>query len=174
MIFTSFKRAGVLAFALTLGLGLGFALGLARPAAAQEPTKSQVDAARSVLILSGMNRSFDVVPQMMDQIARNLLKTRPELGKDLNAVMDQLTPEFEPRREEMLNLAARIFIKKMTQEELTQIAAFFDSPVGRKYVASQPAMLDELVVSMQGFSQKTSTDLFARVREEMKKKGHEL
>ena len=155
-------------------LVLALSLGLARPASAQEPTKAQVDAARSVLILSGMSLSFDVVPQMMDRIAKNLLTTRPELGKDLNAVMDMLEPEFQPRREEMLNAAAKIFVKKLSQEELTQIAAFFDSPIGKKYVASQPAILDEIVVMMQGFTQRTSTDLFARVREEMKKKGHEL
>jgi len=155
-------------------LVLALSLGLARPASAQEPTKGQVDAARSVIILSGMSLSFDVVPQMMDRIAKNLLTTRPELGKDLNAVMDMLEPEFQPRREEMLNAAAKIFVKKLSQEELTQIAAFFDSPIGKKYVASQPAILDEIVVTMQAFTQKTSTDLFARVREEMKKKGHEL
>ena len=35
-------------------------------------------------------------------------------------------------------------------------------------------MLDQLVVAMQDWTQKMSADMMARVRDEMKKRGHDL
>ena len=43
-----------------------------------------------------------------------------------------------------------------------------------KYVEQQPLVLNALYVSMQGWQQQISQDMMTRVREEMKKKGHEM
>jgi hypothetical protein len=120
-----------------------------------------------------MERSFaPMVPQLMGQIVPMVTRTRPELGPDLTAVLDQLKPEFVKDGDQMTDLAAHIYAQQMSEQELKDTAAFFNSPVGKKYVEVQPAMLDQLVVAMQSWTQKLSSVMMTRIREEMVKKGH--
>ena len=142
------------------------------PAAA---SPSHLAAARTLVLACGMSRSFKViVPQFMDQIGSSLTQTRPELRADLNAVLTELKPEFDKQVDEMIDIAAQIYVKQMSEHDLKAAVAFFESPAGRQYVETQPAFLTEVVTAMQGWQGKVSTDLMARVRAEMKKKGHEI
>ena len=129
-------------------------------------------AARQVVVSSGMARSFEpMVPQLEEQIPLVVTRTRPDLSKDLTAVLAQLQPEFGQKSTEMLDVAARIYARTMSVEDLKATAAFFDSPAGKQYVAAQPKMLDELVVSMQAWTQEVSAFMMKRVQQEMEKKG---
>ncbi len=128
--------------------------------------------ARQVVLSSGMGRSFEpMVPQLESQIPRIVTRTRPELAKDVGAVLTQLQPEFDKKGDEMVDIAARIYARRLSEDELKATAAFFASPAGKKYVEVQPLMLDELVVAMQAWTQETSTFMMKRVQTEMEKKG---
>lgn len=138
-----------------------------------EPPAAQLAAARDVVAASGMARSFTpMVPQLVEQIVPIMTRTRPELVKDLAAVVDQLRPEFIKDGDQMIDIAAHIYARQMSEQELKDAAAFFNSPVGKRYVAVQPQMLDELVVAMQSWTQSMSNTMMVRVRQEMIKKGH--
>ena len=122
-----------------------------------------------------MSRSFSIIiPQFMDQIAQSLMQTRPEIARISNAVLTQLKPEFDHQADEMVDIAAQIYVKQMSEQDLKAADAFFESPAGKKYVETQPAFLSEVVTAMQGWQGKISTDMMTRVRAEMKKKGHEI
>lgn len=110
----------------------------------------------------------------MDQIATALTQTRPELIRDLNTVLTDLKPEFDKQADEMVDIAAQIYVKRMSEQDLRAAVAFFESPAGRQYVDTQPAFLTDVVTAMQGWQGKISTDMMTRVRAEMKQKGHEL
>jgi hypothetical protein len=139
------------------------------------PSPSHLAAARALVVACGMSRSFSIViPQFMDQIGTSLTQTRPELIRDLNAVLTQLKPEFDRQADEMVDIAAQIFVKLMSEQDLKAAVAFFESPAGKKYVETQPAFVTEVVTAMQGWQGKISTDMMTRVRAEMKKKGHEI
>ncbi|MGH6794091.1 MAG: DUF2059 domain-containing protein [Methylocella sp.] len=139
------------------------------------PSPSHLAAARALVVACGMSRSFSVIiPQFMDQIASSLTQTRPELRHDLNAVLAQLKPEFDKQVDEMIDIAAQIYVKQMSEQDLKAAVAFFESPAGKKYVETQPAFLTEAVTAMQGWQGKVSTDMMTRVRAEMKKKGHDI
>ena len=139
------------------------------------PNPAHLGAARALVIACGMSRSFSIIiPQFMDQIAQSLTQTRPEIARDLNAVLKQLKPEFDHQADEMVDIAAQIYVKQLSEQDLEAADAFFESPAGKKYVETQPAFLTEVVTAMQGWQGKISTDMMTRVRAEMKKKGHEL
>jgi len=139
------------------------------------PSPSHLAAARALVISSGMSRSFSIIiPQFMDQIAQSLVQTRPEIAKDLEAVLTQMKPEFDHQADEMIDTAAQIYVKQMSEPDLKAADAFFESPAGKKYVETQPAFLSEVVTAMQVWQGKISTGMMTRVREEMKKKGHEI
>ena len=137
-----------------------------------EVSPEKLAIARQVVHGSGMDRSFEpMVPQLEEQIPAVITRTRPELAKDLSSVLAQLHPEFAKKASEMIDIAARIYAQQMSEDDLKATAAFFDSPAGKKYVASQPYMLDELVLKMQAWTQETSTYMMKRVQQEMEKKG---
>jgi hypothetical protein len=146
------------------------------PAPAPQPqfTPAHLGFARDVAIASGITRSFDaILPQFADQIRQQMV-TRPELTKDLNEVLKNLEPEMELQKQQMVNTTARVFAARMTEAELKDVAEFFKSPSGLKYVQAQPLVLDELVKEMQTWTQNVAEYIMVRVRAEMGKRGHHL
>ena len=148
---------------------------LSLPAHAQQPTEAQVAAGREVMIASGMARSFaQIVPGVMEQLAVNVVRTRPELQKDLKEVLLAAVGDFKQVQEDMVNLSAKLLSKDLSERELTEIAAFFNSPTGKKYVEAQPKILDQLGPYIRDYTVKLSTEVTARVRADMKKRGHDM
>jgi hypothetical protein len=144
------------------------------PTAGVTLTPSQMEAGRVVVVSSGMVRSFDaILPQYAEQI-RQTLVTRPDLTKDLGEVLEKLKPEMEQQKAEMIDAAARIYATRLAEPELKEIAAFFTSPAGKRYVETQPVILDDMFAEMQNWTQRVSAFVIERVRAEMRKRGHEL
>lgn len=167
--------AAILGSFLALAGNAGAQQAAPATAPAPEPPASAVAAARDLVVASGMARSFvPMVPDLLRQIVPTVTRTHPELGKDLNDVVTQLEPEFVKDGEQMIDIAARVYARHMSEDELNQTATFFKSTAGVKYVAAQPLMLDELVVAMQSWTQQLSNIMMNRVREEMTKKGHSM
>lgn len=144
--------------------------------AAQTPTitPNHLALAREVMLSSGIARSFDsIIPAFGEQI-RQAAVTRPELAKDLDEVLTGLSPEMELQKQGMIDTAARIYANRLTEAELNEIATFFRSPAGKRYVETQPQVLDEMVQAMQTWTQDVSEYVMVRVRAEMAKRGHQL
>ncbi|TXN67402.1 DUF2059 domain-containing protein [Methylobacterium sp. WL6] len=130
--------------------------------------------AREVMLNSGIARSFDsIIPAFAEQIKQQTV-TRPELSKDLDEVLQGLNPEMELQKQRIIDTAARIYANKLSEAELQDIAAFFRSPAGKRYVETQPQILDEMVQAMQTWTQEVSEYVMVRVRAEMGKRGHQL
>ncbi|GJE46652.1 DUF2059 domain-containing protein [Methylobacterium soli] len=137
-------------------------------------TPSHLALAREVMLNSGIARSFDsIIPAFGEQIRQQAL-TRPEMTKDLNEVLVALEPEMELQKQRMIDTAARIYAVKMSEAELQEIATFFRSPAGKRYVETQPQVLDEMVQAMQTWTQDVSEYVMVRVRAEMGKRGHQM
>jgi hypothetical protein len=144
-------------------------------ARADDPSPAAVASARIIIASSGMQRSFDlVVPQMLAQLETNVIRTRPEIKDKLHATLLQLQPEFLKSEDQVTNAAAVSLAKRMSEADLKDTAAFFQSAAGKKYVEAQPQALSDIVAALQGWQQKLSTDIMTRVRDEMKKQGIEL
>ena len=141
---------------------------------AAQPTAAQLAAAREVAIGSGMTRSFDAIAEpMLDQL-QQMDVIRPEIKKDLAQVVEMLRPEVEQQKQKMINIAASAFAAQMTEAELKDVAAFFKSPSGVKYVQTQPAILDDIVRELATWTQNLSEYILIRARAEMGKRGHQL
>ena len=144
--------------------------------AAQTPAYSanHLALARGVMLNSGIARSFDsIIPAFSERIRQGAV-TRPELTKDLDTVLASLEPEMELQKQAMIDTAARIYASRLSEAELNEIATFFRSPAGKRYVETQPQVLDEMVQAMQTWTQDVSEYIMVRVRAEMAKKGHQL
>ena len=115
-----------------------------------------------------------VVPGVIEQAKNALLQTNPALSKELETVALQLRAEFAPRSNELLDLVAKLYARQFTEMELSQIVAFYRSPIGSKLLAKEPAVNDESLGLVQQWASKFSDEVIVRIRAEMRKKGYDL
>ncbi|WP_201860464.1 DUF2059 domain-containing protein [Microvirga soli] len=148
---------------------------LASPVFAQaQPSASHLALAREVAITSGMTRSFDAMVEPFLEQLQQMNVTRPEIKQDLDQVVAQIRPELDKEKLKMVDNAARAFASRMTEAELKTISDFYKSPAGKKYVETQPGILDDVVRDLATWTQQTAQFVMSRAREEMGKRGHQL
>lgn len=150
---------------------------LASPVFAQQAAQasaSHLAVAREVAVSSGMTGAFDAMTGPLLNQLQQMNVTRPEIKQDLDQVVTMIRPEVEQKKQEMIDATARIFTTRMTEAELKEVAAFYKSPVGQKYVQVQPGVLDDVVRELSIWSQRTAEFIMSRAREEMGKRGHSL
>jgi len=155
---------------------LSVVLAFGAPAFAQKKiSESHLAAAKELVYQTQMAKSFDVfVPQLGLRLLQNITRTRPELKKDLDVVLDKVVPELEKEKLTLINRTARFFAEVMTEDEIKKVIAFHKTPAGKKYLDQQPKVLDRMVLVMDGWNRDLSQRMLTRVREEMKKKGHDI
>jgi hypothetical protein len=146
----------------------------ATPAPVTTPlTESQMRLSRELIESTGIARSFDgAVPDIALRIRQNFAASRPDILQDMDDTLVALIPEIRTRRAEVIERSARSLGSLFTEAELTQLSAFFASPVGKKYVSVQPQLLQQIFAAMEPWIQQTSDFFLTRFREEMRKKGH--
>lgn len=155
---------------------LGLALVCAAPAFAQAPalTPSHLQVAREVADATGITQTITSIFTEFERNVQGLIATRPEMKKDTDAVIAALKPEADKRIEEMSKTAAEVFARKMTEEDLKEVAGFFKSPVGQRYNVLRREATDDLLNVLQPWTMQTSQYLFDRFSQEMRKRGHNL
>lgn len=152
-------------------------VGPVTPAAAQnaKPSAAAIETAREVIQLKGGYNIFDaLIPGVIEQDKTMFLQQNPALQKDLDAVAAQLRTEFAPRMKQLMTEIAELYAAHFTEQEIKEILAFYKSPVGRKMIAEEPKALDQSMSHAQSWAVKISDQVLVRMREEMKKKGHDL
>jgi uncharacterized protein len=143
----------------------------AAPAAAA-PSPAAIAAADTILGTIGLKQSIAlVVPGMLSELETNVTRTRPEIKDSLRATLKTIQPEFDQSARETYVQAEAMLASQMSEQEITQVAAFFDSPAGKKYVRVTPIYIQSLGDVTGAWREKLSTDILERARAEMKKKG---
>jgi uncharacterized protein len=136
------------------------------------PSPAALAAADKILSTIGLKQSIAiVVPGMMAQLETNVTRTRPEIRDSLRATLKTIQPEFDQTAKQTYTEAASLLASQMSEQDITQVAAFFDSPAGKKYVEVTPIFLQNLGDVTGAWREKLSTDILERARAEMKKKG---
>jgi uncharacterized protein len=172
-------RGMTVALALFLAQGPAFAQQAPAPAPATAPAaqiaESHLAAARDVVIGSGLSRGFEgMVPQIADQIRAGYSRTRPEIIKDMEEALKPIIAELSKQTDQMVGASARLFALRMSEAELKEVGAFFKTPAGQKYVATQAPLLNDLFSEMQVFSQTLGNVMMDKLRDELKKKNIQL
>ncbi len=108
---------------------------------------------------------------MMQELETNVTRTRPEIRDSLRVTLKAIQPEFDQTAKQTYSEAASLLASQMSEQDIVQVAAFFDSPAGKKYVEVTPIFLQKLGDVTAVWRDKLSTDILERARAEMKKKG---
>jgi uncharacterized protein len=144
----------------------------AAPAAAAPPSAASVAAADAILGDIGVKQTIAlVVPGMMSELERNVTNTRPEIRDSLRETLRSIQPEFDKSAQEVFVQASTLLASQMSEKEIEDVAAFFGSPSGKKYLATEPLFFQQFSAIADPWRQQLSVDILTRARQEMKKKG---
>ena len=69
---------------------------------------------------------------------------------------------------------AKLYATNFSESDLKAIVAFYKSDVGKKLLARQPAVVNAGLKFAQDWANKLSDEVIKRMREELKKRGHNL
>ena len=139
----------------TLLAGLSALIALSAPVRAAEPSPAAIENANKLILDLGLKQSLDVVvPALFGEFEKNVLATRPELKDPLHQALLVLVPEFNKGEPAVLADVARVMATKLSESELKEVVAFYESPTGKKYVAAEPAFIDELQSAGSAWRQK--------------------
>ena len=82
--------------------------------------------------------------------------------------------DLAPRFSQLTDEIATLYATRFTDAELKQILVFYQSPVGKKLLAQQPRVIDDSMKFAQTWANKLSDEVVAKMRDELKKRGHAL
>ncbi|NJO53738.1 MAG: DUF2059 domain-containing protein [Bacteroidales bacterium] len=174
-LFARTLQGGLVALSLAAAVFASSLPAAAQQSPAGQPSAAQVQLARELIESNGSLRAVDdMVPAYLEQTRNMFTATNPDLAAPLSAVAAGLRQEFAAKRTEVVDGIARAYAARFTEAELRELVAFYKSPTGKKFIAVLPIVLQDSFERMQAWSTKLSEEMVARMRAEMRKKGHEL
>ena len=163
----SLIRAGLFA---TLLAGLPLA-----SATAQEFSDSQLAAAKAAAVASPMAQEFNnLLPFLAQRVQNRLVSLRPDLHEVISKTVQEEALRLASRRADLDSAVALLWAREFTEDELKQIAAFWESDVGKKFVSVGTKLGQQTVQTASNWSNRVGEELLDKSREELKKQGYEL
>jgi hypothetical protein len=154
-------------------------IGIARPAAAQAPAKPPSPAAillaKQIVDIKNVKDIFQPIVRGVVQKSKDVfMQTNFMWEKDLNEVAADVQKQYDPRVSELVDATARNYAGHFTEQELRDLLTFYQSPLGKKMLVEEPKVLDESMINAGNWADDLSVDVMAKMRAEMKKRGHDM
>ena len=123
-------------------------------------------------MLANMSRMIDLlVPQIMGSL-------KNENPKIPDAIWDEFTgmcaEEMKRSLPELEEPVIAIYHANFSADEIKQLVAFYQSPVGRKIVIQLPQLMQQSVAMGQSWGQQVGAHAIERIRAAAKQKGYDL
>ena len=156
-------------------LKLAALIALAPSAFAQTPSAASLATAHQLVNVTGATALFSpLIAGVVEQAKLLYLQQNPALAKDLNEIAAKMRTDLQPRFVEVQNEVAKLYAQHFTDKELKEILAFYQSPVGKKVLSEQPKVVEGSMKFAQDWANKLSEEVTAKMRDELKKRGHPM
>jgi hypothetical protein len=155
---------------------LGLTLATFSPLAnAQQASPEAMATAKELISVTGATTLFSpLIAGVVEQAKVLYLQQNPALSKDLNEIATQLRADLQPRFSELTDEVARQYAANFTEQDLKDILAFYKTPAGKKLLAMQPKIVDSSMKFAQDWANTLSSQVIAKMRDELRKRGHAL
>ncbi len=141
----------------------------------QQPSAAALATSKELIAATGATTVFNpLIAGVVEQAKLLYLQQNPALAKDLNEIAEKIRTDLAPRFAELTDEMAQLYATQFTDQELKAILVFYESPVGKKLLVRQPAVVDASMKFAQGWANKLSDQVIAQMRAELKKRGHAL
>lgn len=156
-------------------IGIAQPVGAQAPAPAAQPSPTSILLAKQIVEAKGVQNIFVPLIRGVVQKTKNMfMQTNFMWQKDLDEVAAIEEKKYAPRVSELVDATARIYAQHFTEQELKQLLTFYQSPIGKKALVEEPKVLDEAMAHAGTWGDNLSQDVIASMREEMKKRGHDM
>lgn len=147
----------------------------ASAALAQTPSPDTMTAARNLVTTMKLADQYKaLLPAILLGLKPALTQDRPEIERDYEAMMPMIADAFTPYYSQMVDAIATVYANNFTVDELRQIEAFYQQPVGQKLLEKVPVVSQQAMAIGQEIGRKAADDLRQRLTEALRQKGHKL
>lgn len=105
---------------------------------------------------------------------RTLLSQNPNMYEPVDAAITKTLDAYRGRKSELMDQFARLYALTFTIEELEQIVAFYESPVGIKLSTANATLNQDMQSIMEIFQVNLRQEFFAQVRANLREAGFNL
>ncbi len=169
------RRIGRYLIAALVALAM---LGTAQRASAQSappPSPGAILLARQILDIKHAKDIYrPLIRGVIVKTRDTFMQTNFMWANDLNEIAANLQKRYDPRVDELMDQAARIYATHFTEPELKQLLTFYQSPIGQKAIVEEPKVLDESMTNAANWADNLSLEVIDSMRAEMKKRGHDI
>lgn len=161
----------------TIAAGLLAATLVSQPIQAQPPSSAALAAAREPVEAARTTERFQsLLPLIVQQMQPAVVQRRPEVERDYDKIMPLLMEAANQQVARLADEVAGIYAHNFAVEEFRELTAFLRTPTGRKFLDMTSIVAQEsMSMSMgQKFGQCVAQELQTRIREELRKRGHNI
>ena len=109
-----------------LGLVALGIIGIARPAAAANPSQASILIAKQLVELKDVTGMFaPLVRGVVEKVKNQFMQTNFMWGKDLNEIAANLERDYAPRVDELVDATARTYAEHFSEVELKEMLVFY-------------------------------------------------
>jgi hypothetical protein len=142
---------------------------------AKAPSPAALAMAKELIATTGATQLFNpLIAGVVEQARLLYLQQDPGLSADVAQIAAKMRTDLQPRFAQLAEEVSRLYATHFTEQELKDILAFYKSGSGKKLLSEQPIVIDNSMRFAQDWANKLSDEVVAKMREELKKKGHTL
>ncbi|MFC0409437.1 DUF2059 domain-containing protein [Roseomonas elaeocarpi] len=145
--------------------------------ATQPVAPERMAAARELANSLNLKATIDqMMPLMRSSMLQQMQAVAPKVpAADIATVLDDaILPEIKAQSGDFVELAAGVWAQNFTVEEIAQLKAFYDTPLGRKSLTLTPQITQQTMAVAQGWAGRVITDAIAKNRDALRAKGINL
>jgi hypothetical protein len=142
------------------------------PSAAQEISPEHLALARKYVDLTDKANIYEaaLIKTAIDTMS-TITNQNPALLEPTNTAIEKTLEEYKNRKGDLMDQFARVYALNFSMEEMTQIVAFYESPVGQKLTNANATLNEGMQTIMGIFEANLKREFFAKVRAELKAAG---
>jgi hypothetical protein len=156
-------------------MAMSLALSAVAPVMAQEISPELLTLSRKFVDLSNKAGVYEaILAQTAAQTSKLLSSQNPEITDKIDKVIGDTLDQYRGKNDELFNQFARVYATTFTEDEMKQIVAFYETPVGQKLATTAFEVNRGIGAVMQVYTYNFGTDFVRKVRATLQAQGYKL
>jgi hypothetical protein len=150
-------------------------LSLPAPAISQTESPETLAAAKELMVAGKMTENIKLMlPAILQQLKPLIARGNPLVERDFEVLIPVMQLAMESNLQDFMDEGAKIYARHFTVEEMRQVANFYRTPAGAKFIQQQPEVAKESMAMGQRWGQSVGEQVQKRMIEELRKRGHSI